>query len=97
MESNNNKGNFVDVPQINSIIEKLGEENTIITSAILHPVHEYNAETGEFEFKRFTYDVDIQSDKTINEVMEIFKKLNKYTGMEFIYSSVNGNPVHEKD
>ena len=59
MASNGNQNGYltVDVPIINTLIESTGHKGTYINSAVLHPVHEYNTETGEFELHHITYDV----------------------------------------
>jgi len=92
MASNGNQNGYLtlDVPKINTLIEGLGHKGTYINSAVLHPVHEYNTETGEFELHHMTYDVDIISDEP-RKIVDIFKDLNRYTNLEFIISSVNGN------
>lgn len=90
MESNNNKRNFVDIPKLNLIIEKMGYKGTYINSATIHPVHEYNVKTAEFEIESYTYDVDIITDEP-SKMSKMFKDLNKFTNLEFIISSVNNN------
>jgi len=93
MASNGNQNGYLtlDVPKINTLIEGLGHKGTYINSAVLHPVHEYNIETGEFELHHMTYDIDVVSDEQTKKVNEIFNDLNKLTSLEFIISSVNGN------
>ena len=99
MASNGNQNGYlkIDVPKINTLIEGLGHKGTYINSAVLHPVHEYNTETGEFEVHHMTYDIDVMSDKSMSDVAKIFNDLNKLANIEFILSSVNGNGYGDSD
>jgi len=93
MAPNDNKNGYIiiDVPKINTLIEGLGHKGTYINSAVLHPVHQYNTEKSEFELHHFTYDIDVISDKSQQDVNKIFNDLNKLTNIQFIISSLNTN------
>jgi len=76
------------VNDLNKLIKGLKYSGTTITSLRALPVSEYNNETGKFEERKYTYDIDIMSDNP-NMVSKVISDLERYTTYEFIISSVN--------
>lgn len=81
----------MDIHELNKLIEGLRYTGTIISSARIFPISEFDPDTNEFKEYTKTYDVDFQTEGDSKLIDKVISDLEKFTNYNFIVSSINGN------